>query len=94
MAYNLTGAELKKRRQGCGLSRKQLADKLHISARTLEGWEQGRYRISPIVQGYILASLNAIRALPLSSQGKKEKSYLAYEEEEREERHRCREEEE
>lgn len=35
--------EFKKRRVQMGLTQQELADKLGVSKRTLEGWDQGRH---------------------------------------------------
>ena len=79
MINKLTGSYLKEYRLSKGVSRKELAKKLKMSWRTLEGWEQGRFSIRPILHGYILDILVSLSSKP-------QKSYLEYEEEERKER--------
>lgn len=43
----MTNAELKERREALRLTRAAFAALLGVPARTLEGWEQGRFRVPP-----------------------------------------------
>ena len=60
MAYILTGSELRKRRIAIGVSRLDLAKYLEVSCRTVEGWEQGRFKIYRPLQKYIMSFLSNI----------------------------------
>jgi len=54
----MTAKQLQKLRHAAGLSTKELGEKLGVSQRTIENWEQGRYKIAAAVvkllelQGY------------------------------------------
>lgn len=58
VAYILTGRDLRKRRLAIGISRVELAKKLEVSPRTIEGWEQERFRIYRPVQLRIMSFLS------------------------------------
>ena len=41
----MTGEQIKAARRDAGLSRSELAKRVGVSPRTVEGWEQGRHHV-------------------------------------------------
>ena len=48
--FTMNAMDVKKVREGTGLSQSDFADLLHVSVKTLQNWEQGRTRPSGAAQ--------------------------------------------